>query len=393
MQSLLALIFVIGVCIFLYIKRKKIVFERILFPVFYFVMYRTKLGLKAMDWIAKRFGFLLRPFSYVAIGVGFLGMVVICVELVRTLLKTLLSAAAPAGVGIVQPFVPNVPGTVFVPFLYFIICIVLIAVIHEGSHGVMARAFGIKVKSSGFAFLSVFLPLIPAAFVEPDEKVMRKRPLRQQLAVFAAGPVSNIITAGLVLLCFALVLEPVVLSVADFEGIQVTGFPEGIESPAQAAGILPGDVIVAVDGKELEDLSNFSNFLAPHSPGETVEVKTTNATHYIVLASHPQNESKAFMGITPKPQVGPSQDFIDKYGVVASTFVLWFIGLLFWLYLLSMGIGLFNLLPLGPVDGGRMFYGALSHFCTEKTATKIFGYTSTIVLGLILATIGTVIFL
>ena len=32
----------------------------------------------------------------------------------------------------------------------------------------------------------------------------------------------------------------------------------------------------------------------------------------------------------------------------------WFTGFLKWLFILSLGIGLFNLLPLPIVDGGRM---------------------------------------
>jgi len=392
MQSILAIIFVILVCVFLFVKRKKVVVEKILFPVFYIIMYRTKLGLKGMDWIASKIGWILRPLSTGGIVIGFLGMALICFELVRTLIKLFTMPSAPAGIGIVQPFVPDVPGTIFVPFLYFIISIITIAVIHEGSHGVIARAYNIKVKSSGFAFLSVILPLIPAAFVEPDEKVMNKRPLKQQLAVFAAGPVANILTAVIVIGLFALVMQPVVLAVADFEGITVTGFVDG-KSAAKEAGMQVGDLIVAIDGKQLDDLSNFSQFLAPHSVGDTVTVATTNASYQVTLGVHPENSTKPFMGITPKPKIGPSKEFEAKYGTPLTMFILWFIGLLFWIYLLSLGIGLFNLLPLGPVDGGRMFYGVLSKYLPKNIANKIFSYTSMTVLGIILMTIGGAIFL
>jgi len=392
MQSILALIFVILVTLFIIYKRKEIQVEKILFPVFYFVMYRTKLGLRAMDWIAIKFGRILRPASTVGIGVGFLGMGLICFELTRTLIKVFTSPQLPAGIGIIQPFVPNVPGTIFVPFLYFIICIVLIAVIHEGSHGVIARAYKIKVKSSGFAFLSVFVPLIPAAFVEPEEKILSKRPLKQRLAMFAAGPVSNIVMAFLVLGFFALFMQPVVLAVADFQGIQVIGFKDD-SSPAKVGGLVEGELITAINGNKLEDLSNYSVFLSPYRPGESVQVTTNITTHTVILGEHPQNASKAFLGITPKAIIGPSKEFEAKYGKPLTMVILWFIGLLFWLYLLSMGIGLFNLLPLGPVDGGRMFYGVLCHYLPQRRADKIFSYTSTVVLCVIVATLGGVIFL
>jgi len=391
MQSILAILFVIALTVFLIIKRKKVQVEKILFPVFYFVMYRTKLGIVYMDKIAQRLGGLLRFCASGIIAIGFIGMVFICVELLFTIYRVFTDPVTPAGVGIIQPFVPDVPGTVFVPFLYFIISIIVIAIIHEGSHGVMARAFKIKIKSSGFAFLSVVFPIIPAAFVEPDEKVMNKRPLKQQLAIFSAGPVSNIFTAVLVLALFALVLQPVVLAVADFEGIQVTGFPEG-ESPAKDIGIMPGELITAIDDHQLEDLSNFSAFLSPYLPGDTIDVVTDKSTYAITLISHPDNSSKAYLGISPKPKVGPSKEFVAQYGEPLTLFILWFIGLLFWIYLLSAGIGLFNLLPLGPVDGGRMFYIVLLHYLPAKQATKIFGYTSTFVLVVLALMIIGIIF-
>ena len=76
--------------------------------------------------------------------------------------------AASSGVGLVLPF--KAKGVFYVPFFYWIISIFVIAVVHEFSHGLIARANNIKVKSSGFAFLALLVPIIPAAFVEPDEK-------------------------------------------------------------------------------------------------------------------------------------------------------------------------------------------------------------------------------
>ena len=59
----------------------------------------------------------------------------------------------------VAGFVPDVPGTIFVPFLYFIISIIVIAVMHEGAHGVIARVYNMKIKSSGFALIFMLVPL------------------------------------------------------------------------------------------------------------------------------------------------------------------------------------------------------------------------------------------
>ncbi len=391
MQTFLAIAFVLLLTLFLIWKRHKVQLQKLIFPLFYVVMYRTKFGLRAMNWIGTRMGMIVRPLSTLGIGIGFAGMGLIIFELGRTIYTLFTSPVAPAGVGIVQPFVPNVPGTVFVPFLYFLASIAIIAILHEAAHGVVARAYNIKIHSSGFAFMSILVPVIPAAFVEPDEKTMKKRPLKQQLAVFAAGAVTNIVLAFVVLGFFALVLEPVVLAVADFEGIRVAGFAN--VSAARDAGISEGELITHVDGVELHDLSNYSAFLAPHHPGETIVI-TTNVSEYpVVLGTHPENATKAYLGITPKPEIGPSPEFSAKYGVWTAEFILWLIGLFFWLYLLSMGIGLFNLLPLGPVDGGRMLYALLTTYMPKERAERIFGWTSTLMLGMIIVTIGGAIFL
>ncbi|MCK5107725.1 MAG: site-2 protease family protein, partial [Nanoarchaeota archaeon] len=55
----------------------------------------------------------------------------------------------------------------------------------------------------------------------------------------------------------------------------------------------------------------------------------------------------------------------------------WIIGLLYWLYLLNIGIGLFNLVPLGPVDGGLMMKEVLLKWFKKKTALTIFKWITT----------------
>ena len=63
-----------------------------------------------------------------------------------------------------------------------------------------------------------------------------------------------------------------------------------------------------------------------------------------------------------------------------------------WLVLFNLGVGLFNLLPLGPLDGGRMFLtAATTIFKNEKKAKLIFTIVS--ILGLILIIINLLPFL
>ncbi len=54
-------------------------------------------------------------------------------------------------------------------------------------------------------------------------------------------------------------------------GAVVQDFPDN--SPAEKAGIQPGDVIVAIDGKPVERVGLLQRLVASHEPGEKVEVK------------------------------------------------------------------------------------------------------------------------
>ncbi|HLF55126.1 MAG TPA: hypothetical protein VI612_05405, partial [Candidatus Nanoarchaeia archaeon] len=64
-------------------------------------------------------------------------------------------------------------GVFYVPFLHWFLSIFIILIVHEGMHGVMARVYGLPVKNSGLVVLGALVPLIPGAFVEPDEEKLR----------------------------------------------------------------------------------------------------------------------------------------------------------------------------------------------------------------------------
>jgi len=171
-QSISAIIFLILLSIYVYLKKDKLKTHG-WFPFFYFCMYKTKFGLKFMDTVAKKFRKTVKFLGYAGIVIGFLGMILLSFSLIQNIFSLLTTPEAQPGVGLVLPF--KVKGAFFVPFFYWIISIFIIALVHEYAHGVVARAHNIKVKSSGFAFLAILIPIIPAAFVEPDEKKFKEK--------------------------------------------------------------------------------------------------------------------------------------------------------------------------------------------------------------------------
>jgi len=162
--------------------------------------------------------------------------------------------------------------------LAFILTLAVLVVVHEYGHYRVARACGVKVLrfSVGFGrvlwrhqrspdhteFTLCALPLggyvrmlderegpVPAAL---REQAFNKRPLRQRVAVVAAGPVANLL--------LAILLFAGVNWVGQEEPKAVLGSPAR-ESLAERAGLRAGDWVqaVSVDGQQWQDIQSLSD--------------------------------------------------------------------------------------------------------------------------------------
>lgn len=379
-DTIAAIIFIFLLGIFLWQKRKQVELQRALFPVLYVIMYRSKFGLASMDRLARKFPRILRFLGDISIILGFIGMVLISAQLILNTVDVFLKPGSIPGI---QPVLPiEAKGVFFVPFLYWILSIFLLALVHEFAHGVLARVHGVPVKSSGFAFLCLFLPVIPAAFVEPDEKVVQKRPYRQQLSVFASGPISNMVFA-LGMIGVFMLFSPFLSKAFDAKGVELVEVSE--DSAAFAGGLRDSDIIISLNDVKITSVENLTVLLNASSPGDQWFVQTMNRSLYVTLGQNPKNASKAFLGIKARPYLEPNPKFVSKYGAWLPPTLKWTVGLIFWLFMLNVGIGLFNLLPIGPLDGGRMFQlVCLRLFKNKNTALKIWGWVSVFFIALIL---------
>lgn len=377
-ETIAAIVFLVLLTILVYLKRKNLETKHLIPNILYFSMYKTKLGLKFMDSAANKYKKFVLYAGYFGIFVGFLGMIFIAYSLVYNIYFLFTTPEAQPGVGLVLPV--KAKGIFFVPFFYWIISIFVIAVVHEFSHGLVARAHNLKVKSSGFAFLGLVIPIIPAAFVEPDEKELRKRPPKEQLSVFAAGPLANIATAFVCLGIFLLIA-----SIAVADGVKVTDYVrESGTFPAEKAGIKIGEVIKAIDGIETPYRDNLSNVLKTKNPGDVVTIKTDKSTYQLKLARNPENESTAYIGAFLEQNI--KLRFNDNKFIVKV--VVWLSGLFYFLLILNFGIGLFNLVPIGPLDGGRMIQLPLLRFFGKEKGNKAWAYIGMFFLIIILVNIS-----
>lgn len=197
-------VFCISLIAFLIKKRKNIKVEGRIF-----LLYPTKFGVKLIDKIGSKYKRFFNVLSYIVIATGYLVMISsiwLFIDLLGTLMKMpmLFKVIKVPPIMPIFPYFTNVFKVDYLPpfyFTYWIISIAIIAVIHEFAHGIFARFYGVRIKSTGFGFLGPFI----AAFVEPDEKKLQKKSKKAQIAVLSAGSFANLaVTAvfGVLILLF-----------------------------------------------------------------------------------------------------------------------------------------------------------------------------------------------
>ncbi len=170
--------------------------------------------------------------------------------------------------------------------------------------------------------------------------------------------------------------------------MQITDFIESeAKYPAELAGIKKGEIVIGIDGHPIRSLNNFSDYLAGFRPGDSVEITTDKSTYDIRLAPNPQNESMAYLGVYVQQETGITASFEERLGTIIPQIILWVVGLFRWLVILNLGIGLFNLVPMGPLDGGRMLQLVTTKYFGRKKGHKVWKYISLLFLALILINI------
>lgn len=275
--------------------------------------------------------------------------------------------------------IPGVTLTSASSIMYFLLSIPIVLVMHEGAHGIVAALEKIKIKTGGFA---VFIALF-AGFVEPDEDEFKKAKRVSKLRVIGAGATSNVIFAfalGAILLTnpfFALVMPEPLLSVFYElpEGVLVLSIMEG--SGAESAGLMAGDIITSIDGRNIVSPLDFPQLM----PGQTAQVEVLRdgqrVLFDVLVTPSPDDPQRGLIGIMRDNSLAytPVMNFIEWNDPAVSMFLLW-------LWMISFFIGIINMLPLPILDGGKFIQSILDERISEKavTMTMIGIYAFTFVL-------------
>jgi len=295
----------------------------------------------------------------------------------------------------------------YIPFIYGIVGIVIAVVVHEGTHGVIARRLGMAVKSTGVLF---FLIIPIGAFVEIDEKLILQSKFRNSGRIMAGGPGSNIVVALIALGLLLVIIGGLVP--AQFNGVQV----QQILSPSPAYDLFShgqlssGDLIVAVNQTTVRSVSNLSQFMSTTKPNESLQISVDHGgqirNYNIILGENPNNKAIGFIGIGESfsqsdlvgikntyasnffkdpllylvvpgiySQANSVVPFSNQLAVLYSSPSLggaWYpVALtLFWIWFINVNLAFFNAIPLYPLDGGQALLNFFSHFGRKAVESR-----------------------
>lgn len=389
------IVFIVLLSIFLYIRRDKLEVQGS-FPFLYMLLYKTKLGLDKMDRWSKSKPKLFLYLAYISLFIGIIG-IFISLGLMFWQLKLIMELGLKQAGGFVLP-IKTSSGTIMgipvvaPPFIEWLIALIVLVVVHEFAHGVIAQRFKVKIKSSGFAFGAFFVPILPAAFVEPDEKQLKKVSWWKQICVFGAGSTSNFIFGILFYLIFVFVAVPFTTNTMQINNVTFDGVMN--ESSLKDYNIENG-TITKINGKNISTYSFtvangvglgmtdrvFVNEFLNLTANETLTLTINNKVYNLSTFENPNINNSGMIGImNPQVNLNPQEGL--KY---LSTFPLFFQRLIFWIVLLNIGIGIMNLLPLWITDGGQITRTLLFKYIkNKKTVYRILNFVSYITLILII---------
>lgn len=239
---------------------------------------------------------------------------------------------------------------------------------------------------------------------QPDEEIAPEdralsfthKPVGRRMLIVAAGPFFNFFLAVVIFFMVfwvsgLMVLQPVVGEVKE-------------ESPAQSGGLAPGDRIVAIDGQEIESWADMAEAISK-SDGRPLEMIVNRDESRISLQITPEKqrmenifgeEQRRYVlgitaaGETTSNRMGPvaafKESLVRTYLIIELTIVSVVklvqgavsvktlggpimiaqiageqvqqgaVNLLFFIALVSINLGILNLLPIPVLDGGHLMF-------------------------------------
>ena len=283
--------------------------------------------------------------------------------------------------------------------LAFLFIILICVVVHEFGHYLTALWFGVKVHEFSFGMGPLLwqrlgrknawsVRAIPVGgfvrlagmgeenedeTVAPGEGFQEKSPLKK-LIILAAGPLSNVLLV--VVIATVMLMSRGVLDLSTSEvGQLIPGFP------AEAAGLRSGDVIESVGGINVSDWAGMTREIRSQAVQKselTLAVRRGEQKLTLVMGTKSQKPGEPpLIGI--RPAVKKLSFFAALRGSVVSGPVgiaamageaarEGFFSLLSFLAIISLNLGIVNLLPFPALDGGHIVF-AIGELITGRNVS------------------------
>jgi membrane-associated protease RseP (regulator of RpoE activity) len=307
-----------------------------------------------------------RWFMNVGLVVSFIGMGVMVYLLVISL-STVTQAPA---VSLIIPGV-EVPGSpIFIPFIYGFLALATVIIVHEFSHGILARVEKISIKSIGLLLFTI----LPGAFVEPDEDEMKNTKKSSRMRIFAAGSIANMSLGLIAFLILFVITGSIMPGIYQEDGMVIDRIVE--DSPANNI-LKQGMIIKAINGENVHDSNSYLTVVSKLKPNEKANILTDQGNHVLKTGSNPNNASRGYMGIQIAKNFKIKDNIANTWGNQLPWIWFYLEDLFFWIFILNISVGLFNLLPIRLLDGGHLFEDLLSSKLPEKIVkptTRIVSY-------------------
>lgn len=282
-----------------------------------------------------------------------------------------------------------IPG-ITIPLWYGLFALLVVLVVHEFSHGFLATSQDLKVKSVGLVLFAV----IPGAFVEPDEEELLETTRRKRMRVFSVGSLANLLTGLIALLFISFLMSATVES----NGMYISGVKQsGNTSMPEAGSVLysvNGEKVTHFDALEQQLSQNDTYYTFETSEGVytfcgeyTIEGKNVTIASENISVTFILTDMSNSLVVDLLMPIRPIYFYREPYYSTKSNVPSWIwivIKQLAWIALLNIGIGLINLLPMLPLDGGALFRDIAQKVTNQERGKKIAVVMSFISLFIIL---------
>ncbi len=326
------------------------------------LMRRTKRFRDTIDSIAQRHKTFWGAFGTLGVVVAIVVMILGSLLLIDQTVK-IATGALKEGARFILPGPAaslDVPGVLFVPWWIWIIAIAFVIIPHETMHGIMCRIDKVRIKSVGW----ILLLILPGAFVEPDENQLEKQSRKTKMRVYAAGSFINVFLAGIILLLLILISSAFfVPSGVAFQAPDNSSFGKNVTAS-----------IIEISGQRINSIDQLRNELAKHEPGDAIEVKTAEldsgapifsplpSSGLVINDKNAESHTLVLQGASDNRPVLGIAVIGTSYVFLLGSGMLVFYMLLFWLFAISFFVGLVNILPIKPLDGGFLFEEIVKKF-------------------------------